>query len=76
VVLLDMDPEESMARVGSRGEELSRFEKLEFQRRVRKAYLDLAQQFNYIVIDAARPPEDVFRDVVSELQSRGIDASE
>ena len=76
VILLDMDPEESMARVGSRGEELSRFEKLEFQRRVRKAYLDLAQQYGYIIVDAARPPEDVYRDVVSELQSRGIDASE
>jgi len=76
VILLDMDPEESMARVGSRGEELSRFEKLDFQRRVRSAYLRLAEQFGYIVIDASKGADEVFADAVNALRSRGIDASE
>lgn len=76
VILLDMDPEESMARVGSRGEELSRFEKLDFQRRVRTAYLRLAEQFGYIVIDASKGADEVFADAVNALKQRGIDASE
>jgi len=76
VILLDMDPEESMARVGTRGEELSRFEKLDFQRRVRSAYLRLAEQFGYIVIDASKGADEVFADAVEALRSRGIDASE
>lgn len=76
VILLDMDPEESMARVGSRGEELSRFERLDFQRRVRTAYLRLAEQFGYIVIDASKGADEVFADAVNALKQRGIDASE
>ena len=76
VILLDMDPEVSMARVGVRGEELSRFEKLDFQRRVRDAYLRLAHQFNYIVIDASQDADSVYRDVVSALKRKGINASE
>ena len=76
VILLDMDPEESMARVGTRGEELSRFEKLDFQRRVRSAYLRLAEQFGYIVIDASKGADEVFADAVEALRLRGIDASE
>ncbi len=76
VILLDMDPEASMARVGSRGEELSRFEKPEFQRRVREAYLRLADQFGYIVIDASKGPEEVYADAVKALRERGINASE
>ena len=76
VILLDMDPEASMARVGTRGEELSRFEKLDFQRRVREAYLRLARQYGYIVVDASRSPDEVYADVVNALRERGIDASE
>ena len=76
VILLDMDPEESMARVGSRGEELSRFERLDFQRRVRTAYLRLAEQFGYIIIDASKGADEVFADAVNALKQRGIDASE
>lgn len=76
VLLLDVDPEESMARVGSRGEELSRFEKLDFQRRVREAYLRLARENNYIVIDASASADEVYEAAVSELRKRGIYASE
>ena len=76
VVLLDMDPEVSMNRVGARGEDLSRFEKLDFQRRVRDAYLRLAHQFDYIVVDASKDADSVYADVVSALRKRGINASE
>ena len=76
VVLLDMNPEVSMNRVGARGEDLSRFEKLDFQRRVRDAYLRLAHQFDYIVVDASKDADSVYADVVSALSGRGINASE
>ncbi|AGI47157.1 thymidylate kinase [Thermoplasmatales archaeon BRNA1] len=76
VILLDMDPEVSMSRVGNRGEELSRFEKLEFQRRVRDAYLRLAQMFGYIVIDASKDADSVYEEAVSALKGRGLFASE
>ena len=76
VVLLDVDPGMSMRRVDVRGEELSRFEKLDFQRRVREAYLRLARQFDYIVVDASRDADTVYADVVSALQERGVNASE
>lgn len=76
VVLLDIDPEISMERVGSRGEERSRFEKLDYQRRVRAAYLRLAEEYGYIVIDASGTVEDVYGKTVCELKKRGIYASE
>ena len=47
-ILLDIDPEVSMARVSRRGEELSRFEKLDFLRKVRSAYLRLADILNTV----------------------------
>jgi len=76
VLLLDVDPEESISRVGNRGEELSRFEKLEFQRRVRDAYLRLARENDYIVIDASASADEVYEQAVAELKRRGIYASE
>lgn len=76
VLLLDMDPEASMARVGSRGEEVSRFEKIGFQRRVREAYLRLAHENDYIIIDASASADEVYARAVEELERRGIYASE
>lgn len=76
VVLLDIDPDASMHRVGARGEEVSRFEDLGFQRRVREAYLRLAEEYGYIVIDASGSVEQVYDRTVDELRKRGINASE
>lgn len=59
VILLDMDPKESMERVGVRGEEESKFEKLCFQEQVRGAYLRLAEEYGFEVVDASRPAEAV-----------------
>ena len=46
--LLDIDPEKGMSRVDDRGEEKSKFEKLEFQRRVRENYLSIAREKGFI----------------------------
>lgn len=68
VVLLDMDPRMSMDRVGSRGEEESKFENLAFQEQVRARYLELADRFGYEVVDASRSREDVLADVMHIIE--------
>ncbi len=64
VILLDVDPEVSMARVESRGEEESKFECIRFQKQVRERYLDLAGEYGFEVVDASRPEDEVFGDVM------------
>ena len=63
-----MDPEESMGRVEGRGLEESKFENIAFLRQVRSAYLDLAREFGYSVVDASRSADEVFRDVMTIIQ--------
>lgn len=75
-VLLDIDPAVSMARVGSRGEELSRFERLDFLEKVRSEYLRLAEVLGYEVVDASRPPEEILGDVLDIMEKKGLYASE
>ncbi len=71
-ILLDIDPEIGMGRVGVRGEEISKFERLDFQRQVRENYLRLADEFGFDVIDASLSEEEVYRQAMSIL-SRVID---
>ena len=71
-ILLDIDPEVSMARVSSRGEELSRFEKLDFQRRVRSAYLRLAEQLDYQIVDASADEKQVAETVLEIMRKKGL----
>lgn len=68
VVLLDVDPEVSMARVESRGEEESKFESIRFQNQVRDRYLDLAEEYGFEVVDASRPEDEVFDDVMKIIR--------
>ncbi len=68
VVLLDVDPEVSMARVESRGEEESKFESIRFQKQVRDRYLDLAEEYGFEVVDASRPEDEVFDDVMKIIR--------
>lgn len=68
VVLLDIDPEKGLGRVGSRGEEVSKFEDLEFLRRVRSCYLALAERFGFRVVDASRSADEVFEEVMSIVE--------
>ncbi len=68
VILLDMEPEDSLARVDARGEAESKFERLDFLEQVRGAYLKLADSFGYEVVDASRSKEEVFQDVMTIIQ--------
>jgi dTMP kinase len=58
-ILLDIDPEVSGGRVDSRGEQKSKFERLEFQKRVRDNYLRIAKERGFSVLDASKSPEDL-----------------
>ena len=63
VVLLDVEPAIGLARVASRGGGVDRLEgeSVAFHERVRYAFLDLASvdPKRYLVLDAARPPEEI-----------------
>jgi dTMP kinase len=63
VVLLDVDPGVGLGRVDARGGGIDRLESesRSFHERVRYAFLDLAaaDPKRYLVLDAARPPEEI-----------------
>ncbi len=71
---LDISPEEGLARRRAGGGEWNRLdqETVEFHRRVRAGYLELAGQEprRWIVVDAARPVEAVQADLRALLRAR------
>lgn len=68
VILLDLDPDASMSRVEVRGEAGSKFEEIGFLRQVRSAYLGLAEDYGYSVVDASRSADEVFDDVMTIIR--------
>lgn len=66
--LFDIRPEVSVERCGKRGEQ-SKFEKLEFLRKVREIFLMLAAENpeRFIVIDASRSSEYVEKEVTEKI---------
>lgn len=69
-ILLDLDPEVSGGRVDSRGEQKSKFERLEFQRRVRDNYLRIAKERGFSVLDASKSPEDLCSEAMKLIDQR------
>ncbi|HEY0002822.1 MAG TPA: dTMP kinase [Actinoplanes sp.] len=71
VVLLDVDPGVGLGRVDSRGQGTDRLESesRSFHERVRYAFLDLAaaDPRRYLVLDAARPPDEIGTAVQARL---------
>ncbi len=67
-VLLDLDPALALSRSDDPADRLES-EPLDFHRRVRTAFLDLAarEPRRYVVLDAARPEREVHRDVVDAV---------
>lgn len=57
--LLDIDPETGMGRVTGRGEDISKFERLDFQRRVRDRYLEIAADKGFVILDASLPQDEL-----------------
>lgn len=73
-LVLDLDPALSLQRAGSRGGGEDRFEHkgLEYQCRVREAFLQLAASGmdSHVLIDAARPVAEVTASVLKAVNSR------
>lgn len=73
VVLLDVEPAVGLTRVKARGEGVDRLEgeSFEFHERVRYAFLDLAtaDPKRYLVLDAARPPEEITTAVLARVKA-------
>lgn len=72
-IILDLDPNEGMKRVHSRGEGLDRLEdeKFEFLEKARNGYLTQAKQNpeKFTVIDAAQTKEKVLADVIAVIDT-------
>ena len=64
--LFDIDPEISMERIGTRGT-MSKFERLEYLKGVRKRYLSIARSRKFTVIDASGPKEAVFKEIMRHI---------
>lgn len=72
-ILLDLAPEQGLARAAGRGQQPDRFETEQpaFFRRIRQAYLDRAAQDpdRYRVIAAGQPLADVKADLLATMQA-------
>lgn len=72
-LVFDLSPELGLARARARGD-INRFEgeTMAFQQRVRQAYLDRARAApsRYLVLDAARPKEQVQAELAALLEAR------
>ncbi len=68
VILLDMDPADALARVDSRGEMESKFEELHFLEQVRNRYKELADRYNFKIVDASQSKEEVLADVMKIIR--------
>jgi dTMP kinase len=76
-LLFDLDPEVALERVGRRGEDAEKFERLDFLVKVRANYLRLAKEepARYIVLDAARPVEAVLADALRAVDGTASEQS-
>jgi dTMP kinase len=71
-LLFDLAPEVAMERVGRRGHDTEKFERVDFLVKVRANYLRLAKEdpARFVVLDAGRPADVVLRDALSAVRSR------
>lgn len=69
-ILLDVDPEISLARVNKRGEKVSRFERSDYLGKVRDAYLEIAKAYGLTVLDASRGKDEVSEDIIGIIDRR------
>lgn len=66
-ILLDIDPPISLARITDRGV-TNKFEEIEYLHKVRKAYLKVAKEEGFIIIDASLPLKEVELQVLNALR--------
>lgn len=74
-IFFDIDPEIGLARIAkNKDREVNRLdvEKLAFHKKVREAFLSLAERFpeRYVVIDASKDPQTVFEEAYAPIERR------
>jgi dTMP kinase len=71
VILLNVDSETRVARLGGEGDRLER-EDTDFHESVAAAYLELSSRYanRFVVLDGARSPAEVHADVVAAFEER------
>ena len=74
-IFLDITPERAFARKGGADKD-DRLEQsgMDFHKRVYDGYVRVAEKFpdHFVRINADRPVEDVFEDILSTLESKGV----
>ncbi|MDR3206042.1 MAG: dTMP kinase [Candidatus Methanoplasma sp.] len=66
-ILLDIDPEKGMERIGVRGAK-SKFEDAGYLSDVRKAYLELAEKHSFATVDASKGRDEVFGEIMRRIK--------
>lgn len=76
-VLMDLDPAEGMRRMGLSGRELDRIEMehIDFHRRVRRGYLELAlrEPGRFLIVDGLAGEEEQDAVILEEVLRRGVE---
>jgi len=69
VILLDLSPEEALKRIKNRGE-LTKYENIEFLRKVRHKFLEIAarEPDRFIIIDVQRDAEIAAKEVIEKVK--------
>jgi len=68
-VLLDIDPKKGLGRIGERGE-LSKYEELHYLENTRREYLRLADEFDFMVVDAEETQTDIANKIIEKLKEK------
>ncbi|MCL1810894.1 MAG: dTMP kinase [Methanomassiliicoccaceae archaeon] len=68
-VLLDIDPKKGLGRIGGRGE-LSKYEESRYLENTRREYLRLADEFDFMIIDAEESQIEIADKIVARLKER------
>lgn len=70
--VLDVSPEEGLRRKSKSKRDRIESEALDFYRRVREGYMQLAERYeNAIIIDGMSGPQEVFQEILSALETAG-----
>lgn len=73
--LLDIEPETAIARRAGKNDDRIEARGLEFQNRVRAAFLEIARNSRdrFCILDGAQSREEIQQQVIEHLQERGIE---
>ena len=70
-IYLDIEPEKGLARIAANNRDTNRLdlESIEFHKKIRAGYLQLADTFKerFCVVNADQSPDEVFQDVVAQI---------